>query len=243
MCRGRMMGTGMALLMLMAAGSVEAQRHSPRPAGYVSLSFVAAESVGELQGFIDDAYGAQIEGSFGVEPTGMLRMRLDGGFLIYGHERFRYCYSAPFGCRIEADLNTTNAIFFAGIGPELALPLGPIEPYANVSGGFSYFVTTSSLSDDYGYDDYGTTTNFDDIGLAWRAGAGVRLRVKGGRAPIALDFGVERHENGVTDFLTEGDIVDHPDGSVTLYPNRSDADFVTFRFGVSFGIPRGHKHR
>ena len=243
MGRGKTVWAGMVLLLLVGVGSAQAQRRSPRPAGYVSLSFVAADAVGELQGFIDQAYGAQLEGAFPVDPSGTVRLRVDGGFLIYGHERLRYCYSLPFGCRLEADLNTTNTVFFAGVGPELALGAGPIEPYVNASMGFAYFVTTSSLADDYGYDDYGTTTNFDDVNLAWRAGGGVRVRVKGGRAPVSLDFGVERHENGVADFLTEGDIVDHPDGSITLYPNRSDADFLTFRFGVSFGIPRGRSRR
>jgi hypothetical protein len=51
---------------------------------------------------------------------------------------------------------------------------------------------------------------------------------------------VERHENGVADFLTEGDIIDHPDGSITMYPNRSEADFVAFRFGMTFGLG-GHR--
>ena len=34
----------------------------------------------------------------------------------------------------------------------------------------------------------------------------------------------------------EGDILDHPDGSITLFPNRSEADLMTFRFGVSVGF-------
>jgi len=43
--------------------------------------------------------------------------------------------------------------------------------------------------------------------------------------------------DGYGRYLTQGDIVDGPDGSVTIYPNRSDADLLSFRFGVSVGIP------
>ncbi len=52
------------------------------------------------------------------------------------------------------------------------------------------------------------------------------MRVSTGRTPVWLDFGVERHENGVAEFLTKGDIIDHPDGSITVLPNRSEANLV-----------------
>jgi hypothetical protein len=54
---------------------------------------------------------------------------------------------------------------------------------------------------------------------------------------VRADLGVERHDNGIASYPTQGYIVDGPDGSVTIYLNRSDADFLSFRFGVSVGIP------
>ena len=38
------------------------------------------------------------------------------------------------------------------------------------------------------------------------------------------------------EYLTEGDIVDHADGSITLYPNRSEANFITYHFGVTINF-------
>ena len=58
----------------------------------------------------------------------------------------------------------------------------------------------------------------------------------GGHRPVYLDLGVEQHHNGIANYLTRGDIVDHPDGSVTIYPNRSEANLMTFRLGVSVGL-------
>jgi hypothetical protein len=40
----------------------------------------------------------------------------------------------------------------------------------------------------------------------------------------------------VATYLTRGDIVDNPDGTVTIYPNRSDADMLNFKLGVSVAL-------
>lgn len=239
MGRGGIGGLAALLALAVMAGGAEAQRLDRDPAGYVGIALIGADPIGDLGYYIDAGVGAQFMGALPVEPSGHLRLRGDFGFVVYGHERQRFCFGAPVGCRIEMDLNTTNSIVFGGLGPELVLARGAVEPYVNATFGFSYFSTMSSLSGDRDYEEYFNTTNFSDAVYSWRAGGGVRVRVSGGRKPVSLDFGVERHENGMADFLTEGDIEDHPDGSITLYPNRSEANLVTFRLGVSIGIPRG----
>lgn len=217
---------------------------SRRPAGYFGLGIIGADPVGELAQYFDAGGGLQLEGSVPLEASNRLRLRGDLGFIIYGWERQRVCFSAPVGCRIQMDLNTTNNIFFGGLGPELVLGSGAFEPYVNAMVGFSYFATTSSLEGTWDDRDFANTNNFDDLVLARRVGGGVRWRIAGGRRPVSLDFGVERHQNGVADFLTKGDIEDHPDGSITVYPNRAEANLVTMRFGVSVGIPhRGGRDR
>jgi hypothetical protein len=236
----RWMGLAGVLGALACAGGEGAAQGRPAdPAGYVGVTFVAADPVGELGTFFDQGFGGQFYGAIPLERSGHLRLRADLGFVIYGFERRRLCLSAPVGCRIEVDLTTTNSILFAGLGPELVLATGPVQPYVNASWGGSYFATTSSLGGSNHGADFASTTNFDDATFAWRAGAGLRLRVHGGRRPVALDVGVERHQNGFADFLTKGDIVDHPDGSITILPNRAEANLVTFRFGVTLGIPHG----
>lgn len=237
MGRGEMRGTMVLAALAVLAGGVQAQRVE-EPAGYIGINFVGADPVGPLDFYIDNGFGGQLYGTLPIEATRHLRLRADFGFLIYGHERQRVCMGAPIGCRIELDMNTTNSILYGGLGPELVLATGAVEPYVNASFGFSYFATTSSLKGRNDADDFASTTNYSDGNFAWRAGGGVRVRVSGGDKPVALDIGVERHQNGVADFLTKGDIIDHPDGSITLLPNRSEANLVTLRFGVTMGIPR-----
>lgn len=230
-------GTALALALaagLAVASGAEAQR---RPAGYVNIGIIGADPVGELADYFNAGGGLQFEGLIPVEGSNRFRFRADLGFIIYGHESQRVCFSAPVGCRIQMDLNTTNSIFFGGVGPEFVLATGSFQPYVNAMVGFSYFATTSSLEGTWDNRDFATTNNFDDIVLARRVGGGVRWQVSRGRHPVALDFGVERHQNGVANFLTKGDIEDHPDGSITIYPNRAEANLVTMRFGVSVGIP------
>jgi hypothetical protein len=230
---------GMALVAMAAlAGGADAQQRRVPPAGHVGIAAVGAGPLGDLGHYIDAGGGAQLYGAVPLDPEGRVRLRMDFGFLIYGHERRSLCYAVPVGCRIEADLTTTNSVLYGGLGPEVVLATGDVQPYLNASAGFSYFLTTSSLSDAWGYGDYATTTNYTDAVFAWRAGGGIRVQVSGGRAPVFMDLGVERHQNGVAYFLTQGDIEDHPNGDITLYPNRSEANMVAFRLGVSVGIPR-----
>ena len=235
---------GFALVALAAyAGGVQAQQRDRGPVAYVGGALLGAGPLGELNDFIDAGGGGQLWGMVPLGDEGRVRLRGDFGVVVYGHERVRACFSVPIGCRIELDLTTTNYVLFGGIGPEVVLSQGDVEPYVNGSLGFSYFATTSSLSGTYSDQDFASTTNFDDAVFAWRAGGGVRVRLKDGRTPVMLDLGVERHENGVADFLTKGDIQDNPDGSITMFPNRSEANMVTFRLGVTVGLPRPGRDR
>lgn len=235
------MGSVLALLALaVSAGAAEAQRRDPPAGATVGFSFLAADPRGDMGALVDQGFGGQAYGTWPLDHAGRVRIRGDLGFVVYGHERHRSCFAVPVGCRIEMDLTTTNNILFGGVGPELVLATGAVEPYVNASFGFSYFATTSALSGAHEWgEDWGNTTNYDDGGFAWRAGGGLRIRLSEGRRPVSLDLAAERHDNGVMEYLTEGDIVDHPDGSITLYPTRSEADLLTFRLGVSIGIPRG----
>ena len=234
------MGRGVAKTVLLLggvfllSGEAAAQRYGPRgPGGFFGVSFVAADAVGALGTVVDQGFGLELGGGVPLAAGGHLRLRGDFGFLVYGYEKIRYC---SFVCRVESQVTTTNSIGYAGIGPELVLARGDIEPYVHASAGLTYFGTHSQLNDYDGYGPYLETTNYSDAVLGFKYGGGLRVRVGGGHKPVFLDLGVERHDNGIVNYLTEGDIVDNPDGSVTLYPNRSDADLVTYRIGISIGV-------
>jgi hypothetical protein len=207
------------------------------PSAYIGIGFVAANPVGEFGRNVDDGFGLDLEGRFPVSSTdGVFSLRVDGGFMIYGSETRGMCFPAPVGCRIGVDLNTYNTIAYVGAGPEIAGP-GPVSPYVNGSVGVTWFVTNSSLSGDDDWDSNFNTTNYSDWVTALRAGAGVRFRIGGSsNRPVLLDLGAQYHRNGVADYLREGDIVDYADGSIELFPIRSETNLMTFNVGVSFGV-------
>jgi hypothetical protein len=217
-------------------GDAQRLRKAGLPRGYVGLSLDIADPLGELGTFFDSAIGGQIHAGLGMAAEGRLRLRGDFGFLIYGREERELCAPVPIGCRINLGLDTNNSILFGGIGPEFVLMTGQLEPYVYGTMGFSYFVTTSSLRGSDSTEDAGfMTTNYSDGVMAWKAGGGFRIRLIGGEHPISMDLGLERHQNGIASFLTKGDIQDNSDGSITRFPNRSEANLMTFRFGLSGG--------
>lgn len=207
------------------------------PSAYLGIGFIAADPVGEFGRNVDDGFGLDLEARFPVSGrNGPLALRLDGGFMIYGNESRGMCFPAPVGCRIGVDLNTYNTIAYLGVGPELAGP-GPVSPYINGSVGLTWFVTNSSLSGDDDWESNFNTTNYSDWVTALRAGAGVRFRIGGSaNRPVLLDLGAQYHRNGVADYLREGDIIDYPDGSIELFPVRSETNLMTFNVGVSFPV-------
>ena len=242
MSGGRWMGILLATVLLgaMSAPGARAQyrsgdRWERSPSAFFGLSFIAANPVGDFGLLVDNGFGLQLEGRFPMAARGVLSLRLDGGFLIYGHERQTSCFAPPIGCRIGVDLTTTNAIAFAGVGPEIAIP-GPVSPYVNASVGISYFGTHSSLSGVNDYDEDFNTRNYSDLVTSGRLGGGLRFQVGGSSRPVLLDIGAEYHRNGIAEYLRKGDIVDYADGSIELFPNRTDANLMTFRLGVTFGI-------
>ncbi len=216
-------------------------RQNEQPRVFVGGGLSFADPVGEFASFVQDGWGVDGNVRVAVDRLGLLSMRMGAGFVQYGHERQAVCLNLTVGCRIVTDLVTTNNIAYLDAGPEIGFNLGPLRPYAGVSAGITYFNTSSSLQDYDGYDYYDSfdTTNFDDLVLAWRARTGMQVRVGGGRNPVYLDFSAVYHENGTAEYLTEGDIQDNADGSITVFPTFSEANLVTFQFGVSVGLGGG----
>ncbi|MEJ2218581.1 MAG: hypothetical protein P8099_18480 [Gemmatimonadota bacterium] len=147
-----------------------------------------------------------------------------------------HCLSQTIGCRVTLDLNTDNNIFYGGIGPQLMLPLGPVEPYVNAEVQLSYFGTMSSLSGSGNADSFANTTNYDDLTAAWSAGGGMSIALPFRRTRVAIDLGARLHHNGVVRYLREGDIQDNADGSITLHPQHSEANLMVYHIGVRIGV-------
>lgn len=227
-----------AILLLAIPAAAYAQEQPgirPMKVSRTSIGIVGSMLIprGEFDTYIGNGYGLGANVVTNLGGSGALRLRLEGGYLQYGHERQEACLV---GCRITVDINTSNDIAVFGVGPQLMVPSGPVRPYITGTAGLAYFFTHSSVKGTNNNEAFADTRNFDDLVFAWTGGGGILFPVRHGAKPISIDVGVRYHGNGLASYLREGSIVDHPDGSITINPIRSEANFLSINLGVAFGI-------
>jgi len=207
------------------------------PRAYGDLTFAVSQPIGDFRNFIGTGYGVTGGFLWNLDRDRVFGIRAEGGFLQYGSETIGGCQVS---CRVPVDVTTTNDIAFGGIGPQISVPTGPFRPYVNATAGFSYFFTHSSIHDSDEYDSGAFDhTNSDDLVFALTGGGGVLIPLSLRTVPVLLDLGATVHRNGQATYLRKGSIKDLPDGSILISPIRSDANFVTYRIGLSIGIPMG----
>jgi hypothetical protein len=208
---------------------------------YFGGSFTIARPQGEFGDYVDNGLGGDLHYIRALDRDGLVSLRVDAGLAIYGYERFSI--GDDYG--YVTDASTSNNVAWIGVGPQIGVPDGRLRPYVNGYAGYSFLWTTTTIDDSRGYyygdDYYDDDTSFteqDDWSFSYGAGAGLYVPVRRGSSPVSIDLGVRYHNNGEAEYLREGDIESNPDGSVTLFPNRSDTDLLTFHIGFSVGVGR-----
>lgn len=224
------------------ATSAEAQRRRPRwnpgPSRFTLVGDVlVAQPKGEFATQLDtEGYGANVAGLFRLDREGVLSIRGDLGGMRYGSETMYVPY-LPITGRVSLDVETTNNAFWGSIGPQITVPVGPIQPYITAAIGFIDLVTTTAVRGSDSEYEYASTNNADDVASAKIFGGGVYVPF-GRRNPLKLHVGARYFYGGEATYLKEGDIQDNPDGSVTLFPRTSKTDQVTWQVGLSYTFPR-----
>jgi hypothetical protein len=214
--------------------SAEAQ-YRPDPSFAFGISGVVARPLGEFQSFVDWGGGLGMYGVLNFDRDRHIGLRFDGSVVFYGHER----YTAPFSPtirRVLVDVNTNNFIVGFGVGPQFTFGRGPVRPYIYGTAGFSYFATVSSVSGTADWDDGLSHTNFDYFSGALTGGGGLLFHLSRGDRPVSIDISVQSTYNGEAEYLIRGGIVENFDGSITLFPIRSEANLMTFRTGITIGM-------
>jgi len=192
-----------------------------------------AAPIGAFASQIDRAWGIGGTVRYHVPRARAFGVRADLTWLNYGNERQTVPLSPTIN-RVHVDMNTANDIAVFSAGPEVSVPTGPVRPYVFGFAGYSYFYTETSVGDD-GNDGsaFAHSTNYDDGGFARGWGGGVRVPIVLRTAEIALDAGGRMTRNGVRSYLRRGDIVDQADGTFTVNPRTTPADFMQFHIAVS----------
>ncbi|MDO8501861.1 MAG: outer membrane beta-barrel protein [Gemmatimonadaceae bacterium] len=237
-------GILMALVAVsLVSASAGAQRRGPRrwerePSRFTLIGdLLVAQPKGEFATQIDtNGFGANIGALFRLDREGIFSVRGDLGGMQYGSETLHVPY-LPITGRVSLDVETTNNVFWGSIGPQITVPVGPVQPYMNAAIGFMDFQTSTSVRGSDSEYEYARSTNADDATSAWIFGGGVYVPL-GDQKSWKLHVGGRYFYGGEVRYLTEGDIRDNPDGSVTLFPRFSETNQVTWQVGVSYTFPR-----
>lgn len=199
------------------------------------LAFAFGQPVHEFRQYVADGFGGSGHVLYRMGGSGAFAMRVDAGLVQYGSETKRIPWNSNIG-RVTVDLTTRNNIFWAGVGPHLMVPRGPVRPYATGSLGFAVFNTTSSIRDRQTDQDIASDNNETDGTWAMSGGGGLLIPVaRNARSLVFLDLGARFHRNGRVTYLREGGITDLPGGGVEYDRIRSEGDLWTFQIGVSVG--------
>lgn len=208
------------------------------PRWYLGGAIDIGQPIGDLQQQVRNAVGLQAHLLLRLDARGNTALRLQAGWLNYGNESEQTCLAATPGCRVQADVSTSNNIFALGVGPEFSIPLGTTRLYGHGLVGLSRYSTLSTLGGGILPDLVAADENFGDTGFFFSAGSGIQIALG---KQSTLDLGVAYQGHGRREYLTKGDITDNPDGSLTLDVKRSSADLFAIRVGfsraLSWGMP------
>lgn len=199
-------------------------------------SLLLAQPSGEFADHVDTGFGLAGALAVRLDDAGVFGLRVEGGFDIYGSETFRVPLSTTVGGRIMVDVTTTNNIAYLGVGPQLMLPTRSFRPYLAGTAGLSYFHTTSQVKGDDNSEAFASDTNYSDTVFSLGGTGGIYIPISRGATPINLDLAVRYHRNGTVSYLTEGSIEDNEDGTIDIFPTRSEANLLSFHIGVMIGV-------
>ena len=222
---------GLCILAL-GVGLASEARAQVYPQGDITV--VVGFPQGEFEDHVDDAgVGLNFFVGLGLGRTPFV-IGLDGGFLIYGHER----RSEPFSTTIPdvyVDVETNNAIAMGHLLVRLQPPTGFVQPYLDGLVGFKYFFTETSIHDeDYnGEFAIASSTNFDDAALSYGIGGGLDVAIHQGRkAMVLINVGARYLFGTEADYLQEG-AIERRDGRAFYTFDRSETDLLVTQLGIT----------
>lgn len=202
-------------------------------AGFVLLG---AAPAGDFADHLDQAFGIGVDARYRVDAGGRFSVRADARWLIYGWDDTQTTLASPFGGTDEVNLTTTQNFFMLEVGPEVALDLGTVRPYAGLNIGAVQFLSQSSARASSGNVSFSTNVEHGDLALAWGGQAGVRFPLSGGARAVSLDFRVRYQRTGTADFVPEDAVRVTDQGFLEFTPVRDTGELWIFGAGLSIPV-------
>ncbi len=231
--RASTMTLSLALVTSLLAADARGQEiYDADPIGSLGGVLQVGYPQGEFANYVDFSWGFGGFFVFDLDRRARWGLRLDGSYLIYGSETVQRPLSETIQ-RVLVDVTTRNQIVTLLFGPQFTLGSGLVRPYVHAGLGFSYFYTKSGVSGSSEFEEFASTTNFDDFTFALASGGGLWVRLS---RRVSLAFSTQYVHNGQVRYLREGSIREAPDGSIWFRPIESETNLMVFQLAVVFAL-------
>ena len=204
-------------------------------------ALLVSDPRGEFDDHTDTGFGFGATYLYALVPSRAVAIGATGSFLNYGRSEREVPLSTTIP-DIRVEVETTNNIAFLQGVLQLKAPGAVVQPYGQLTGGFGWFSTSTTLRDRQSDEPILSDTNQSDGTWVWGAGGGAQIRVWTGQPGAAggspsrayVDLGARWQTGGEVDYLTEGSLVTD-DGEFDIDPRlvSSEIELVEYRIGVT----------
>jgi hypothetical protein len=234
MKKNRLCGLALGLILVIGQAAAAGDRFQ------ASLNFLMGFPQNDFRRNVDRTFYGLSGEFFYHLPRSPLSIGVGLEYLNYGSETRMEPFS-PDIPDVLVDVTTLNSLFSGTALLRLSPPEGVFRPFVEAFVGFNYLFTYTSVNDDSDWsEEVATTTNFDDWGFTYGAGAGalvraLDVRTHSGRSLFSLymEVGVRYYAGATGEYLREGSM-HREHGSLWYEPLISDTDLLKTRLGIVF---------
>jgi hypothetical protein len=211
----------------------------------VGLSGLYGQPLGPFADNVRRGFGLDGMGTIGLDSRGIFSLKGELGWMRLNSKSEFFIIDTGFEF-LELESETTSGVLMLGVGPQLAVPFGPIRPYVGGSVGFARFATSTAIKLSADQSNTGQEETIDDqtvssdFILSLAASGGIRFELPFMGRGILGDLGVRWHRNGEAEYVSSEGVVYNGSGQPTITPTRSDADFLVYRLGIVIPLGRGN---
>lgn len=224
-----------SVLTLLILGLISNYASAQQAGINLSLAFPQGEFGQQV-----DNLGYGLSGEFmflSPKPRSPFGIGLNLGYYVYGSESRREpMYNIPeVFLRVDRTNNLVNFHFVF----ELGLPTGRIRPYVQGLFGGQYLFTSTSVKNESYYEEFASSTNYDDWAWSYGAGGGISILLSGDPVTdlgaIYLDLKGRYLFGSEAEYLKEGS-VEVIGQNVTYHPSKSKIELLTLHAGVRVAL-------
>ena len=208
------------------------------------VSGLYGQPLGPFADNVRHGFGLDGMGTLGLDSRGIFSLKGEIGWLRLDSKSEPFIVDTGFEF-VELESETTSGVLMLGIGPQLAVPFGPIRPYVGGSVGFARFATNTAIKISADQTNTGEEETIDeqtvssDFILSLAASGGIRFELPFMGRGILADLGARWHRNGEAEYVSSEGVVYDGSGRPTITPTRSEADFLVYRLGIVIPLGRG----